>query len=214
MHLLNKLIHVLEWQELAAIVAVITALVSGTFAISKQVYKHTKTLQLIAASNSIKERHEISKEIQIEHDKAKLFFVTFCKNDQERSTFDEHWIIDKTKSIPVIKNSYFVVKKKTIQDNMKDPLFPCKFYLEVDNTPQEKQKYYTRLLEAECTVTGKGSIDVDNSSKWRIWFLVNNEPYHPDIEDLMRINHTLVNRALVREGNVSRNNLVKGNFLG
>lgn len=146
--------------------------------------------------NIIKTNPEISRQIDLNPDLVSLYFVTFKPNENEIFAFEERWIEHKRIKIPTTQYG-FTVRKEEIIKELKDINDPYKFYLEVNNTAEEKHKYYSRLIESEFTVTGKGSIDHDNPAKWRIWFLVNNEPIHPDIEGLVQINHSLINRPRI-----------------
>lgn len=145
-------------------------------------------------SHSFINKPEIFKEMTIEPESAKVYCVTFAPNEPDRQDFEESWVEDE---VFEIKSGIwgFVVHKKEIKNKLKHVDYPYKFFVRVKNTQEEKYKYYARLLEAECTVTGKGDIYPLDGNYWRVWFVINNETYHPDVEDLMRLNQALVNTA-------------------
>ncbi len=146
-------------------------------------------------SSSFKNKPIIFKEIIIEPDMAKVYCVTFIPNKNKEQSFDESWIEDD--AFEIKSDTWgFIVHKSQIREKLKKIDYPYKFYLKIKNDKEEKRKYYARLLESECTVTGQGDIHPDDGNYWRVWFIINNEYYHPDVDDLMRLNHTLVNSAL------------------
>ncbi len=148
----------------------------------------------------ITERSLIDAEIEIDTedvDKIDFYCVVFSKNEHRKNSFDRIWVIDIELKIPHNKEG-FIIEKGEIRDRMKNISFPYKFYISVPNTLESKNKYYLRLLEAKCIVTGRGSVNVKDSSRWNIWFLLNNQPIHPDVQFPGSINHTLINQVLIR----------------
>jgi hypothetical protein len=203
MDIITKIATAVNWQELAALIAIISTIVGGLFALAARAIKFVRAKKLKKAiqsqlGRSLKEKPIIFKELNIDPSAARLFCVTFKPNMKQSLNFDESWVDDVTFEIEC-GTWGFNVHKSQIKDKLKEVDYPYKFYLKVKNDPAEKQKYYARLLDAECTVTGRGDIFPNDSAYWRIWFVINNEPYHPDIDDLMRLNHTLVNRLLVKQ---------------
>lgn len=145
------------------------------------------------------ERSFIDAEIKIDKEdieKIEIYCVTFIKNENRKNPFDRIWVKDCEFKIDHNIDG-FSLEKEEINLRLKHISFPYKFYMTVPNNSEIKTKYYARLLEAKHIVTGRGKINKDQS-KWDIWFLLNNQPVHPDVEIIGSINHTLVNQAIIR----------------
>ncbi len=146
------------------------------------------------------ERSLVDIEVDIDTDdinNIELYCVLFSKNEVREHSFDRIWVIDAEFKIDHTAEG-FSIEKSEISKRLKHFSFPYKFYMAVPNDPEIKKKYYSRLLESKKIVTGRGSINKKDNSKWNIWFLLNNQPIHPDVQFPGSINHTLVNQVLIR----------------
>ena len=146
----------------------------------------------------LRESPVITQDLDIDPREVSLYCVTFCENEDAEFPFEEKWV--EYNKIPIrFKSGGFSIKKEVIKGNLKDIFSPYKFYLEVENTAEERQKYYVRLLKARCIVTGGGEEDPNDNKKWRIWFLIPSLTVHSDVQSAVTINHTLINESLVRQ---------------
>ena len=146
----------------------------------------------------LRESPVITQDINIDPQKVSLYCITFRQNKSKEFPFEEKWIRDKKIKIK-FESGGFSIRKELIKKNLENIFNPYKFYLEIDNLPEEKQKYYARLLEARCIVTGGGEEDIDDERKWRIWFLIPSQAVHSDVQNVVTINHTLINESLVKQ---------------
>jgi hypothetical protein len=145
----------------------------------------------------LRESPVITQDLDIDPTEVSLYCVTFQENKHVELPFEEKWI--EYKKIPIrFKAGGFSIRKELIRSNLKSIFDPYKFYLEVKNSSEEKQKYYMRLLKVRCIVTGGGEEDTTNQ-KWRIWFLIPSLAIHADVQSAVTVNHTLINEALVRQ---------------
>lgn len=151
-------------------------------------------------SEVITERPLIDAEIKISTEdlgKIDFYCVIFTKNENRKNPFDRIWIIDIEFKIPH-NSEGLTLEKGEIRARLKNISFPYKFYISVPNTEESKSKYYLKLLEAKCIVTGRGCVNKKDNSRWNIWFLLNSQPIHPDVQFPGAINHTLMNQVLIR----------------
>ena len=114
---------------------------------------------------------------------SKLYCVTFKRNKSPVYPWIEH------KKIKVYTNhDVFSVGKDIILQHLDKEDDPYKFCLIVKI--DERQEFQVNLLNAECIITGTGEPD-DDGDMWRIWFLVDKEPVHPETRSPKYLNHSL-----------------------
>ncbi|MEI7870154.1 MAG: hypothetical protein WCI11_19900 [Candidatus Methylumidiphilus sp.] len=147
--------------------------------------------ELISEYPSIYTKFEVDKEDSVE-----FFFVTYCKNENRKNTYDTIWLENSKDKVEYTSDG-FELKKEGIAKRLKNASDPYKFYITVPISSEVIHKYYCRLLEAEHIVTGRGERDEDET-RWRIWFLMHNQPVHPDPQSPSALNHTLVNQVYIR----------------
>ena len=86
------------------------------------------------------------------------------------------------------KQGQFSIRKNIIFQHLEKKDDSYKFCLIVRK--DELQEYVVNLLNADCIITGTGEPD-DDADMWRIWFLVDKEPIHPEITQPKYLNHLL-----------------------
>ncbi len=119
-----------------------------------------------------------------------LYCVTFRKNTLSPNPVGYPWINHKKIKVETM-DGRFILPKQSIYDHLERPSDPYKFYLLVKR--EEKENFWVNLLDAHFTVTGVGQPDDNFDTYWRIWFLVDKEPIHCDVNPSTPkyINHCL-----------------------
>jgi len=180
---LNEITSLLNWSGIAAIFAIL----SGVIVL---ILRITNTVGLRFESYLRANKHPIIEVPLIidPNDKVEFFVQTFRPNSKSKENPFEYWEEDQKLIIEPEQNTY-VIKKKYILNKLSKSTYPYKFFVRMDRSILDK--YYARLASSGLIITGRGDEDSTNKNLWRIWFLISNEPQHPRIQDLFRINHKL-----------------------
>jgi hypothetical protein len=147
-------------------------------------------------SEVLSESPSIYAEIDVDQNEVEFYCVTYRMNENKKMSYERTWIENDKFVIKPCRDG-FVLPKEDIENRMMDSSDPYKFYMTVPNSKESINKYYVRLLQAKCVVTGSGEPDNDDS-KWRIWFLLYSQPIHPYPTSPTSLNHTLVNQVFLR----------------
>lgn len=182
--ILNKITGILEWGEIAGIIAVLSAFLAIIY----------KILEYASAALFRRWRENSQPRIEVpliidEDDEVDFVVQTFRPNPNYKKTpYEEYWEKDKN-FLVTPEQGVFIVDKRDILGRLIKPSYPYKFYLRMDRSILDK--YYARMASCGLIVTGRGDEEETNNNLWRIWFLVSSEPQHPKIKDLWRVNHKL-----------------------
>lgn len=117
--------------------------------------------------------------------------VTVIVELYTRNATTGHWVSDRTIQMEYDGRGEFKLHTAEIASQLRERHFPYKLFCRVRENERLMSDYCFRLFSnGRSIITGKGVPDQDDGY-WRIYFLVNDQPVHPEMRDLYEINHCL-----------------------
>lgn len=120
---------------------------------------------------------------------AEFYCQLFQKNNDIKRGEEWYKPLGEALKLTELKPNRWGIKASAIRDILKRDSDPFKFYCLVPL--DEVDLYYGCLAKSGFTITGCGHVSPLEKDKWMIWFLVDREHHHKNIQSISRINHKL-----------------------